>query len=138
MSTSSDIGLLYTRELTSSERQIRVLSFETGRDLTDNIRLSMLEIPLDGEVVAYNALSYTWGNPTPDSARKKPWLTSPPNPLIYNQRSIYVNKQRLDVTANLFFALKKLRPRFENHPLVPCLWVDAICINQGDLVERAE
>jgi hypothetical protein len=139
MSTSDGSSDLYTRRLTSSERQIRVLSFETGRTLNDNIRLSMLEIPLDGQVVAYNALSYTWGNPTPDSARKNPWITdiSIP-PLVYDEQSIYVNKQVLKVTANLFFALKKLRPRYENQPRVPYIWIDAVCINQGDLEERAE
>jgi heterokaryon incompatibility protein (HET) len=98
----------------------------------------MLDIPLDDRVVAYHALSYTWGNPIPDTARRNPWVTERVPPSNHTPRSIYVNRQKLDVTANLFFALKRLHPRFENNLLVPCLWVDAICINQGDLVERAE
>ena len=63
----------------------------------------------------YEALSYTWGDPTP----------------VHN---IECNGCDLGIGRNLFTALKSLRspesPRF--------LWIDAICINQNDVSERSE
>ncbi|OCK94179.1 uncharacterized protein K441DRAFT_483367, partial [Cenococcum geophilum 1.58] len=63
----------------------------------------------------YEALSYTWGNPE--------------EPL-----SILVNKREVPVTRNLHVALKHLRG--ETSDVV--LWVDALCINQTDDVEKSE
>lgn len=63
----------------------------------------------------FEALSYCWG----DTA----------NPL-----RIYVGKDYIDVTQNLYDALLKLRDK-EN---TRTLWIDAICINQDDLAERSQ
>jgi hypothetical protein len=65
---------------------------------------------------SYEALSYTWGSNT-------------------NPECIHVNGSGLlEVTRNLEEALQHLRsidtPRI--------LWIDAICVNQGDLSERSE
>lgn len=61
----------------------------------------------------YVALSYEWGRPT----------ESP---------SIQLNNTKFHVQPNLFAALQAIRKPDE--PLV--LWIDALCINQLDLLER--
>ena len=66
------------------------------------------------ESPAYRALSYTWGDP----AVKTP---------------ISVNNKTLRVTANLFAALEHIR---EDNSAAT-FWIDAICINQEDDVEKS-
>jgi hypothetical protein len=61
----------------------------------------------------YEALSYVWGHP-----RKK--------------HSITLDNCSLGVTANLHAALTRLRNRY----IERVVWIDAICVNQGDLKER--
>lgn len=61
----------------------------------------------------YQALSYTWGNPT-------------------QTREISVNKRSFTITENLFIALRHLR----NVSRCRVIWVDALCINQNDIPER--
>jgi hypothetical protein len=63
----------------------------------------------------YEALSYVWGG------SEKPY-------------SISVNGQNLAITENLYAALSHLQDR----SLERVLWVDAICINQGNLGERGQ
>ncbi|KAH7371678.1 heterokaryon incompatibility protein-domain-containing protein [Pyrenochaeta sp. MPI-SDFR-AT-0127] len=67
----------------------------------------------------YEALSYTWGSPE-------------------NQAALEVGLEdctsELHVGSNLANALRDLRRRIESR----ILWVDAICINQKDLVERGQ
>ena len=64
----------------------------------------------------YEALSYTWGDPS-------------------DSRTISVNghPQAISITANCEAALRRLRfPDRER-----TVWIDAICINQRDVVERS-
>lgn len=61
----------------------------------------------------YEALSYVWGDET---------KTLP----------ILIGKHRFDVTENLHAALSRLR----DHSLERIIWVDAICINQGNEKEK--
>ena len=62
---------------------------------------------------AYNALSYCWGD----------------DPVFH---VIKVNGEELLVTSDLHLALKRLRTKSESK----WVWVDAICINQHDRLER--
>jgi hypothetical protein len=64
---------------------------------------------------SYNALSYVWGNPD---------IT----------RSIRVHGKELQITTNLESALQSMRSQDKSR----LLWVDAICIDQGNLAERNE
>ena len=61
----------------------------------------------------YEALSYCWGNPTPN-------------------RAIICNDKPFRITTNLDLALRRLRSETEER----ILWADAICINQQDIDER--
>jgi len=94
----------------------------------DSIRLLILQPPKEGEDLSvircdlfhvtfaqrpeYEALSYTWGNPT-------------------DLKRIYLNGTKTTVRENLYNALYNTRlqqPR--------TLWADAICIDQSNLDER--
>lgn len=63
--------------------------------------------------VAYEALSYSWGAEG-------------------SVENITVNDRSLDVTKNLADALFFLRDESSTRTL----WIDALCINQADLVEK--
>lgn len=65
------------------------------------------------EVIPYEALSYTWG-------------------FQDLSNSIEVNGRELGITTNLYLALQSLR----YHDQDRILWVDAVCIDQGNLKER--
>jgi hypothetical protein len=77
--------------------------------------------------IIYEALSYTWGSTeNPETAYVE---TSPsPSPLGGN------TCLTLKVSQNLALALRHLR--YPDEPRT--LWVDAVCINQGDITERSE
>ncbi|KAK4460584.1 heterokaryon incompatibility protein-domain-containing protein [Cladorrhinum samala] len=66
---------------------------------------------------AYEALSYCWGSGAAD-----------------NRVQIQCNSLPFQATTNLADALRRLR--LPDRPRT--LWIDAICINQDDLAERAE
>ncbi|KAL9043311.1 MAG: hypothetical protein Q9214_003497 [Letrouitia sp. 1 TL-2023] len=65
----------------------------------------------------FMALSYTWGDP-------------------FNVREIIVNEQPFSVTQNLGACLRVLR-RKDYIKAGWKMWIDAICINQEDIAERA-
>lgn len=121
-------------------REIRVLSFNTDHPVSDStehereasltykepradgttpeIRCSIYPVTLGSEDPkdSYSALSYVWGLQEPKT-------------------SISLNGHQLDVVPNLLRALQHLR----RHPVVSGqhLWVDAVCIDQTDLQEKA-
>ena len=69
----------------------------------------------------FEALSYTWGS-----------MDSPVAASIRSSPSSQDRGPYLELGANLAVALKYLR-----HPhAVRLLWIDAVCINQGDIEER--
>jgi hypothetical protein len=71
-------------------------------------------VSLDVEVLPFAALSYTWGSP--DSPRRK----------------ITCNGHEFLVTKSLYGALGRIRDK--DHPAA--LWIDQICINQEDKLEK--
>ena len=79
---------------------------------TSPLVCKLAHVPLRSKP-AYFALSYTWGDRT-------------------DLRSIQLNGQPFDVTANLHAALLHMRGASS----ILAFWVDAICINQEDVVER--
>src|SRR5262249_48393177 len=90
--------------------KMRVLSVEPGsygKEIVCNLFVEGIgERSTNEESDApYDALSYTWGDPTP-------------------KFQILCNGQPLNIAHNLFFALQHLR-----HPIEPRrIWIDAICI----------
>jgi hypothetical protein len=91
------------------DRQIRLLHLTL--DSTFSIRCRLVVSSLQD--VEYTALSYTWGDTT-------------------DRVPIECDGKELLVTWNLYTALKQLRADELSGPF----WIDAICINQGDLQEK--
>ncbi|KAF6813396.1 heterokaryon incompatibility protein [Colletotrichum plurivorum] len=96
-------------------RQIRVLVLHPGRKSEPLVcDLSTIDLVGAGGAATFEALSYVWG-------------------YRLLGRSITVNGQSFNITRNLHDALLHLRrPNISRR-----LWIDALCINQVDLNERA-
>jgi hypothetical protein len=103
---------VYNR-LNFETHEIRLLIFEA-----DPMRYTMQHVSLISPG-SYTALSYYWGDAEP-------------------KKKISLNGYKQEVTINLYHALQELR-RFHvaMSPQQPLrVWVDALCINQGDDRER--
>ena len=96
-------------------RHIRVLKLLPGFDTTIEISLESVSLDNSKEFETIEALSYTWGKPTP-------------------AHTVVCNGQAVSVTPNLYDALVALR-KPDNSGL---LWIDQICINQRDNVEKSQ
>ncbi|KAH8177164.1 heterokaryon incompatibility protein (HET) domain-containing protein [Sarocladium implicatum] len=85
----------------------------------------------------YIALSYTWGPaqaPTPASSSQELTLSpSSTSSIPHHYDTINLNSHTFNVLPNLHTALQYIVDARPNQ----YLWVDSICINQGDLDERA-
>ncbi|KAK3364340.1 heterokaryon incompatibility protein-domain-containing protein [Lasiosphaeria hispida] len=105
-------------QLQPSEIRILVLfpSLSASEPLRGTLVHTMLAPP--AEIPKFRALSYTWG--------------SPENPEVFHVQDGQVLSQ-LPMGKTLASALRQLRPRFSRL----AIWVDALCINQDDLGERA-
>ncbi|KAI0426556.1 heterokaryon incompatibility protein-domain-containing protein [Xylaria sp. FL1042] len=97
----------------TGKTEIRLLTLEPGQP-DEEIKCSLVNVKLSWRT-RYEALSYTWGDPT---------VTMP----------IKLSGHDVEVTSNLHSALKDLR--YTDKPR--CLWVDAVCINQTDLQEKGQ
>ncbi|KAI1321505.1 heterokaryon incompatibility protein-domain-containing protein [Xylariaceae sp. FL0255] len=93
---------------------IRLLRLAPSKDFTDPIHVSITVAALDDKPT-YEALSYCWGDAS-------------------NKLLIFCDGQPFSVTESLEAALRHLR-RIDGGDRV--LWVDAICINQDGIAERA-
>ncbi|KIW06975.1 uncharacterized protein PV09_02635 [Verruconis gallopava] len=100
--------------LESEFRVLELLPGEEEDEIICELRTEPLRIQDRKEAnVHYEALSYTWGFPAPT-------------------RQIVCSGKTFNVRLNLYQALKRIRRKDKRRRL----WVDAICINQFDIVER--
>lgn len=82
----------------------------------------------DGTTPEYEALSYSWGDPT---AKHEIQVNNSTDPLVEEKTSFLV-------PTNCFSALRRLR-RPRQHGTVdknPIFWIDSICIDQNCIPER--
>ncbi|RSL83667.1 hypothetical protein CEP52_016659 [Fusarium oligoseptatum] len=93
----------------------RLLVLEPWRADNDRLRCHLRAVRLDDAANKYSALSYCWTQ----SVHSK-------------VQSLVCNGLAIDVSENLRLALENTR--YSTLPRI--LWVDALCINQDDLVER--
>ncbi|KAF7195220.1 Heterokaryon incompatibility protein 6, OR allele [Pseudocercospora fuligena] len=106
-----DPGYAYERLKDAS--QIRVLDLQPG-SWKDDIHARLRTVARNE--AKYEALSYVWGPRT-------------------QGRTLYLDKKhKVSITDNLFLALRRLRKKWTARTL----WIDAVCINQLDNVEKSE
>jgi hypothetical protein len=92
----------------------RVLVLKPG-EKTDKLAGHLEDMWIGGDGPRYSALSYVWGDPQFNDV-------------------ILIDGKKLAITDNLGIALRRLRP-VAGQPALR-IWVDQICINQNDAVER--
>ncbi len=91
--------------------------FEGHTDHDRGVQVEEVGLPWRYAWGDFVALSYVWGDPSV-------------------KREIYIGESSVPVPVNLEAALRQLR----NHSRIQegfRIWIDALCINQADLVERA-
>jgi len=109
------------KSLDQESKEIRLMTLKAG-STCDPIFVTLENVPFvtDGiqqQLSQFEALSYTWG--------------SPENPVRITISSKKSGTGSLSITQNLAEALPFLR----HHDKDRLLWIDAICVNQGDLDE---
>lgn len=107
----------YPYEHLLGHREIRLIELSSTED-SDMIISCTMSIAFLDEEPHYEALSYTWDSDFPQGE-------------LYTIRCSDVS---IFVKANLFNALKRLRPSGGSRTL----WIDAICIDQSNLQEKGE
>ena len=100
----------YLKELRGEK--IRLIKLTSHRD-SEHLSCSVVYISLNNRSIKYNALSYVWGNKS-------------------NPASMLCDGLRFEITQNLHQALTQVR-RARSSTL---LWVDAVCIDQANEVEK--
>ena len=99
--------------LVTERREIRILVLAPGTG-NETLRGELIVESLDYDDLHYTALSYTWSGSV-------------------GEHFISIGGAPLYITENLSLALRRIRG-----PTRPRnMWVDAICINQGDFEEKA-
>jgi hypothetical protein len=101
--------------LDAEKKEIRLLTIQPG-EWDDVVRCRLDTVSLDEKPV-YEALSYVWGGSVDEPAERA---------------GIIVDAVGTMVTVNLQRALRRLRDAKSDR----VMWVDALCINQGDAAER--
>jgi ankyrin repeat protein len=112
-----DTAVLDASGARGEENLIRLLRIKAGTG-SEALHCQLVKRPL-WDAGDYAALSYSWG-------------TEPPSSEIYIE-SRNTSRFLFPVSPHLFSALKRLR----NEHSVMNVWIDAICINQSNIVERA-
>jgi hypothetical protein len=102
--------------LSPKHDSIRLLRLMPHKDRNADIHCELFEYVLEVSNGShlYESLSYVWGTP------KEPL-------------PVFIHGKRFEVNSNLHAALTQLR----NHSLDRILWIDAICIDQENLIEKA-
>jgi hypothetical protein len=107
------LGSIY-RKRVDQGREITVAELSPSDDFSSPLKCQLVYKYLDGRP-KYGCLSYVWG---------KPEFT----------KAIKLNGKPFFVIENLEVALRHIRQRSQ----VGALWIDALCINQRDDVERSQ
>jgi hypothetical protein len=107
----ADLSYIY-KPLDSTQDEIRVLEIQAG-DGDGIISTKLRPISLLS-VQDYETISYVWGDPS-------------------KRVSIIIDGEILSVPASAERAIRRMRTDIDR-----VLWIDAVCINQEDLIERKQ
>ncbi|KAK8058831.1 HET-domain-containing protein [Apiospora phragmitis] len=112
---NSSVNDVY-KPLDSSKDETRLVRILPSTSHTAPLELQLDVFSLQSGESNFQALSYTWETPSEPGAR-----------------GIMLCGRPHSVSANLYAALRRLRQKTTSR----VMWIDAICINQDDLEERA-
>lgn len=99
--------------LDASKAEIRLLQILPCENLTDKVRCCLCKVSLN-DSIKFDALSWCWGD-------------GPRNGVIE------IDGEEFGCSPNLEAALRQFRER----DIAKTFWIDAACINQGDLEEKS-
>ncbi|KAK3989028.1 heterokaryon incompatibility protein-domain-containing protein [Cladorrhinum sp. PSN332] len=121
----------YAFTILPSSSSIRILTIHPSQSLNAPLEGSLGIANLNTHPT-YDALSYTWTtDPDPDHTSSSS-SSIPSSVCLFSSPSS--PPSNLTISHNCALALRRLR-----HPTQPRkLWIDAVCINQSDLSERAQ
>lgn len=122
----AEAGLFAYQVLDPPGNAIRLLTLLPGQFSDDIYLLIIHEKFQDEKRTPYECLSYTWGSAAQAQEKVYIWQKSPAN------GSDVDSLQFLYVRIDLLTALKYIR--LPDAPRV--IWIDAICIDQGNLTEK--
>lgn len=122
--SSTPIPPIY-RPLDNAKHEIRLLRIAPSSEISSVVSGTLDYFQISHHA-SYEAVSYTWADDRTGDAEYD----------SDNDEEPYIRLQGhyFPVARNLFAALRQLRLATEER----VFWVDAICINQSDLVERSE
>ncbi|KAF4457612.1 hypothetical protein F53441_485 [Fusarium austroafricanum] len=119
VSINNEASAKIYKPLDSRRQEIRLLTLHPSESEDEEIRCTLSHVTLDpsddSTSPSYEALSYVWGEPD---------FSEP----------IVLNEHAFCITPSLRYALSCLRRTEQTRTL----WVDALCINQSDIEERAQ
>ncbi|KAL9610237.1 MAG: hypothetical protein Q9167_005059 [Letrouitia subvulpina] len=116
--TSKDNTALRYEKLDPDASHIHLLTLAPSCDKRSDIHCHLEQVPFGDKAEnrpTYEALSYTWGDPE-------------------ERRVTYVDSDSVLITRNLDIALRYIRNPSESR----VLWIDALCIDQSNLEEKAQ
>lgn len=100
------------RDASKQIRLLKAIEDESGSVL--KYELSTVDFGFRKRQQSFYAISYTWGDNN-------------------NPRSIVINNKTFNISQNCFYALWQTRLHYAASPI----WIDAVCINQTDLIEKS-
>ena len=122
----------FRHETLGSPDLIRLIELLPG-GWEDDLRCNIHIVSLDSPPI-YDALSYSWGDESQDDpSLPTDVLSSFLRTFESGKRFLRCNGQILLIGSNLYNALRRLRDKSVRY-----LWVDRVCIDQSNHLERAE
>ena len=95
---------------------IRVIELSRGTNEDSSVHCNITRRRLSDPILSYEAISYTWGDP-----------------LALEILFCGGHNAKLSITRNCYNALRSLRRSDKSRTI----WIDAICINQKNILERS-
>lgn len=127
-----DPTLHFRHDALSSPDAIRLMELVPGAWESD-VQCSIHTVNLNA-LPEYDALSYTWGeDPQDDPGQPKDLVSSLIKAMDHTADFVRCNGKIFPIGENLYNALRRLRDKSARY-----LWVDRICIDQSNLLERSD